>query len=255
MLGSDAATDLAVLHLDQVPDGLTPIAVGSEDGLAVGQSVIVVGNPLGLSDTVTAGIISALDRPVVTQQESAESRPGASSAQTTSVTSAIQTSAAINPGNSGGALVNAAGELIGITSSIATLGTSDNSQTGSIGIGFAIPIDQVSSVVDQLLASGSVIHAYLGLSTQDGEAETKSGRVAGAVVESVESGSPAAEAGLAQGDVVTAINGEAITSSVDLLATVRNLTVGDEITVTVVRAGATQALRATLVDQPVAVGQ
>lgn len=257
VVGSDAETDLSVLKLDHVPAGVTPVTVASTE-LKVGQPVMAVGNPLGLSDTVTTGIVSALNRPVIVQQETSPSggsgsgtrgnvTPG-SQTGTTSVTSAIQTNAAINPGNSGGALVNADGQLVGITSSIASLGSSSSGSSGNIGIGFAIPASQVTKVVEQLLSSGKVSHAALGVSGSDTTASTASGEVAGVGIGQVVAGSGAAAAGLRVGDVITAVNGLSITSSEELLATVRSLTVGESATVTVVRDGQTLSLDVPLTE-------
>jgi len=259
VVGSDAETDLAVIKLADVPSGLTPIQVATDE-LKVGQPVMAIGNPLGLSDTVTTGIVSALNRPVIVQQqsESGQGQPGlglpgdsrgnansSTDTTTSSVTSAIQTNAAINPGNSGGALVNADGQLIGITSSIASLGSS-SSEAGNIGIGFAIPVAQVSNVVDQLLSTGKVAHAALGVSGTDTTVTTTSGEVAGVGVSEVSANSSAADAGLTDGDVITAVNGQPVTSTEDLLATIRSLEVGAKAQLTVVRAGQTRTVDVTL---------
>ena len=258
--GTDASTDLAVVTLTDPPADLSPIALGDSDALKVGDPVMAVGNPLGLSSTVTTGIVSALNRPVRTQAESQQTpqqtdpfggtNPFGQQPQTQSggddvVTNAIQTSAAINPGNSGGALVNAAGQLVGINSSIASL-SSGSGQAGSIGIGFAIPIREAKSIADQLIAKGTAQHAYLGVSTQDGTASNGSAQVAGAKVAQVVSGSPAAAAGLKTGDVVIGIDGEQVGSADSLVANVRERGVGEKVNLEVLRGGATVTLTATL---------
>ena len=158
--------------------------------LKVGDPVMAVGNPLGLSGTVTTGIVSALNRPVSTSEASPS--PDGQTSSDTVVTNAIQTSAAINPGNSGGALVNAQGELIGINSAIASLGGSQGSQSGNIGIGFAIPVKEAKSIADQLIKTGQAEHAFLGVSAKDTTVKDGSAQRAGAEVASVSDGTPAA---------------------------------------------------------------
>ncbi len=165
---------------------------------------------------VTTGIVSALNRPVKTEGESpapsdgSQLDPNAQQQQPageTVVTNAIQTSAAINPGNSGGALVNASGQLIGINSAIASLGASSGGQSGSIGIGFAIPVNEATAIAKQLIDNGAAAHAYLGVTPQDGSASDGSATRAGAEVTSVGDGTPAAAAGLKVGDVIIAVDG------------------------------------------------
>lgn len=238
--GTDPSTDLAVLTLKNPPDNLQPIALGDSSALKVGDPVMAVGNPLGLAGTVTTGIVSALDRPVTTggDESSSQSDPV--------VTNAIQTSAAINPGNSGGALVNASGQLVGINSSIATLGASQGSQSGSIGIGFAIPVNEAKSIASQLIAKGSAQHALLGVTSRDGTASDGSAQRAGAQIAEVQPGTPAAGAGLRSGDVVVAVNGDRVDSSLSLVAQIRERTVGDKVTLTVLRGGKELKLSATL---------
>jgi putative serine protease PepD len=184
--GPTPSTDLAVLTLTNPPSDLTPIVVGDSDALVVGQAVMAVGNPLGLAGTVTTGIVSALNRPVTTG--SADATRGQSGSDTV-VTNAIQTSAAINPGNSGGALVTSDGRLVGINSSIASLG-STNSQSGNIGIGFAIPSNEAKTIADQLIATGSAQHPYLGVSSTDGTVADGSSQRTAAVIRTVSPGTP-----------------------------------------------------------------
>ena len=199
--GTDPATDLAVITLTNPPSDLEPATFGDSSGLTVGQPVVAVGNPLGLSSTVTTGIVSALNRPVTTQQTTGQGPFQQVTGRVT--TNAIQLDASVNPGNSGGPVFDATGQVIGITSSIATLGT--EGESGSIGLGFAIPGDLASRVADQLIADGVAKHAFLGVGLADGEAKTKDAVRTGALVRTVESDSPAAAAGIESGDVIVAI--------------------------------------------------
>jgi putative serine protease PepD len=252
--GTDPSTDLAVLTLTSPPQDLKPVAFGNSEDLKVGDPVMAIGNPLGLAGTVTTGIVSALNRPVTTQAEQTpqDQNPFApGSGQSTDsgqvVTNAIQTSAAINPGNSGGALVNSSGQLVGINSAIASLGSSGTGQSGSIGIGFAIPVNEAKSIASQLIAKGSAQHAFLGVTLKDGTASDGSSQRAGAEVTSVSAGTPAANAGLKQGDVVIGVNNDKVDSSLALVANVRERAVGDKVTLTVLRSGKQVTLTTTLV--------
>jgi putative serine protease PepD len=264
--GTDPSTDLAVITLTNPPKDLKPVALGNSDDIKVGDPVMAIGNPLGLAGTVTTGIVSALNRPVTTQAEEQQPQQptdpfgqgqqgnqgnqgnqGQGSDSSQVVTNAIQTSAAINPGNSGGALVNAAGQLIGINSSIATLGSSGSSQSGSIGIGFAIPVNEAKSIAQQLISKGSAQHAFLGVSLQDAMASDGTSQRAGAQVAAVTSGTPAAAAGLKKGDVIVAVNGERVDSTLSLVGNIRERSVGDKVALTVLRDGKELKLTATLV--------
>lgn len=246
VVGTDASTDLAVIRLKQIPKELTQIDFADSDKLAVGAPVMAIGNPLGLSGSVTTGIISALNRPVTTS--SSEQSSGSSDGVV--VTSAIQTSAPINPGNSGGALVNAEGQLIGINSSIASLSSSSGSQSGSIGIGFAIPANQVRNITDQLIATGSARHAYLGITSEDGTATVNGVTTSGAEVASVQAGSPAAGADLREGDVIIAMDSTNVTSGESLVGLVRARKVSEQITLSLVRGGSQQQVKVTLAAAP-----
>lgn len=247
VVGTDASTDLAVIRLKQIPKELTQIDFADSDKLAVGAPVMAIGNPLGLSGSVTTGIISALNRPVTTS--SSEQSSGSSDGVV--VTSAIQTSAPINPGNSGGALVNAEGQLIGINSSIASLSSSSSgSQSGSIGIGFAIPANQVRNITDQLIATGSARHAYLGITSEDGTATVNGVTTSGAEVASVQAGSPAAGADLREGDVIIAMDSTNVISGESLVGLVRARKVSEQITLTLVRGGSQQQVKVTLAAAP-----
>ena len=248
VVGTDPSTDLAVLKLENPPSNLTVASWGDSSKLKVGQPVMAVGNPLGLSDTVTTGIVSALNRPVTTQAVNDNNVDDTNfNSQRDSdvvVTSAIQTNAAINPGNSGGALVDSSGALVGITSSIASLASNGSSsgQSGNIGIGFAIPSTQVKSVVEQLIANGTVKHPQLGIRASNGT----SGTQLGAKVEDITQGSAAAQAGLQKGDLITAIDGTPVVGSESLVAQVRSYEVGKEVTLKVLRGSETLELKVTL---------
>jgi putative serine protease PepD len=253
VVGTDPTTDLAVIKLTNAPGDLKAIALGDANALTVGEPVMAVGNPLGLAGTVTTGIVSALNRPVTTsdQQPSDPFGQQQSSGEPV-VTNAIQTSAAINPGNSGGALVNAGGQLIGINSAIASLGSSggSSSQSGNIGIGFAIPVNEARSIADQLISSGKATHPYLGVASKDGVVAFGSAKRAAAVLTNVVSGTPADKAGLQANDAIIAVDGDSIDGSLSLVAQVRERTVGDKVTITVLRDGQSKDIGVTLIAKP-----
>jgi putative serine protease PepD len=254
IVGTDPSTDLAVIKLSSVPSDIVPITLGDSEALKVGDPVMAVGNPLGLSGTVTTGIVSALNRPVSTstseQNQSPFGQQQGSSPADEVVTNAIQTSAAINPGNSGGALVNSKGELVGINSSIASLSQGSSGQAGNIGIGFAIPVKEAKSIADQLIKSGKAQHAFLGVTLRDTTVTDGSAKRAGAQVASVQGGTPAANAGLKNGDVVIAADGQRIDSATALVAQIREMTAGDKTTLTIVRGGQRQDVQVTLAVKP-----
>jgi len=250
VVGTDPSTDLAVIKLTNAPSDLKAIALGDASLLKVGDPVMAVGNPLGLAGTVTTGIVSALNRPVTTSDQSGDSTAQQSADPV--VTNAIQISAAINPGNSGGALVNASGQLIGITSAIASLGSSDSSssQSGNIGIGFAIPVNEAKSIANQLITSGTATHPYLGVSSKDGVVADGSAKRAAAVLTNVVAGTPADKAGLKAGDAVIAVDGNSIDGSLSLVAQVRERTVGDTVALKVIRGGQSKDVNVTLIAKP-----
>jgi putative serine protease PepD len=252
VVGTDPSTDLAIIKLTNAPKDLKAIALADATAITVGEPVMAVGNPLGLAGTVTTGIVSALNRPVTTSDQQSGGQFGQQPAADPVVTNAIQTSAAINPGNSGGALVNAGGQLIGINSSIASLGSSSgsSSQSGNIGIGFAIPIDQAKSIADQLITSGKATHAYLGVKAKDDVVTTGSAKRSAAVLSNVASGTPADKAGLKVGDAIIAVDGKSIDGSLSLVAQVRERTAGDKVTIKIVRGGQTQDITVTLTNTP-----
>src|SRR5450759_1951871 len=243
VVGTDPSTDLAVIKLTNAPTDLKAITLGDANAIKVGDQVMAVGNPLGLAGTVTTGIVSALNRPVTTsdaQQHQQQGDPTQQQQPTADpvVTNAIQTSAAINPGNSGGALVNAGGQLIGINSAIASLGSSgSSSQSGNIGIGFAIPVNEARSIADQLISTGKATHPYLGVASKDGVVADGSAKRAAAVLTNVVSGTPADKAGLQANDAIIAVDGNPSDGSLSLVAQVRQRPAGDKVTIKVLRNG------------------
>ena len=243
--GTDPATDLAVIQLKDAPDNLTVAQLGDSDKLATGQDVMAIGSPLGLSSTVTTGIISALDRPVVNSQN--EDGSGGSAVYT----NAIQIDAAINPGNSGGPLFDEKGRVIGITSSIATMSRSGGGEggSGSIGIGFAIPVKLADKVAKQLIKSGTATHAYLGVTLDTAGATADGEKRGGAKITSVESGSPADKAGLKTNDVVIAIDGKTTAQGSALTGYVRQYSANDKVKLTVIRDSKKQDIEVTLAER------
>lgn len=235
IVGTDPTTDLAVVQLDDAPDDLQPATFGDSEAVQVGDSVLAVGNPLGLANTATTGIVSALDRPVAASGEDSNE---------VVVTNAIQIDAAINPGNSGGPLFDAQGRVVGITSSIATLSGGGN-RSGSIGLGFAIPVNLGTSVADQLIEGGTAEHAFLGVSLRDATATADGVTRRGAEVGEITEGSPAAEAGLRAGDVIVAVDEDSVNGAESLTAHVRERAAGEQATLTYVRDGRSQTVDVT----------
>jgi S1-C subfamily serine protease len=231
IVGRDQVTDLAVLKVNATD--LTVLQPGTSNKLEPGDTVIAIGSPLGLAGTVTSGIVSALHRPVTAQGEAGGP---------TVVYDAIQTDAAINPGNSGGALVDASGALVGVNSAIQTFGSSDTGGGGSIGLGFAIPIDQAKKIAQQLIRTGSVKHANLGVNTRSVSATTSEG----AQVVNVTNGGAGAGAGLAVGDVITSFDNRPIGSSTELQVAVLDHDPGQAVTVVFARQGQRHSVQVTL---------
>ena len=262
LVGTDPESDLAVIKVD--PSGLTPAEFGDSSKLNVGDTAIAIGSPLGLSGTVTDGIVSTLNRTIAVASSAAQETPedsqqggggqdfffnfpdnGQSSSQSAKSSvylNVLQTDAAINPGNSGGALVNSSGQVIGINVAIASAAGSssnDSSSSGNIGVGFSIPSNTAKRVADEIIKDGKATHGYLGASVS---AYTPSGSnseqfSSGALVRSVQDGSPAADTGLRANDVITQFNGKRITDADALTAGVRELAAGTEAEVTYRRGG------------------
>jgi putative serine protease PepD len=232
VVGADAASDLAVVKVDKT--GLQAATLGRSASVRVGDQVLAVGSPLGLSGTVTAGIVSALNRPVNTTGSQAFGAP-----EVTTVIDAIQTDAAINPGNSGGALVDLAGQVVGINSAIAS------TSGGNVGVGFAIPIDQAKVIAQQLIETGHASRAQIGVSV--GTATTADGDTR-VVLQAVTPGGPAETAGLRAGDIIVKIGDKLVTDADALIATVRSHQPGETIKVTYERDGSRHTATVTLTD-------
>ncbi|MFC5676478.1 S1C family serine protease [Aeromicrobium endophyticum] len=234
IIGTDPKTDLAVIKAEGKSD-LTPATLGTSSTLKVGQEVVAIGSPFGLESTVTQGIVSALNRPV-------SSSDGSGGERTTFP--AVQTDAAINPGNSGGPLVDLQGRVIAINSAIRSGGTTSG-EAGSIGLGFAIPVDLAKNVAKQLLAGKTVAHAQIGV-TVDSFLGTDGITGIGAQVKSLTADGAGAKAGLKEGDVITSVNGAVVPSSEALVAAVRGFNPGEKVTVGYTRDGQKNKTEVTL---------
>ena len=235
VVGTDTTTDLAVIKLDNPPSDLKVAEFADSDNLAVGEAVMAIGNPLGYDDTATTGIVSALNRPVTVTDDD----------NNAIVTNAVQIDAAINPGNSGGPTFNAAGQVIGINSSIASTASSSGT-AGSIGIGFAIPSNLVKRVTNEIIDNGSVKHVVLGITIKSSSVEADGVTRGCAQVQAVTDGGPASKAGVKAGDSRVAFNGKAVNNNYSLLGYVRASAMGDKVKLTVVRGGNTMDLEVTL---------
>jgi putative serine protease PepD len=233
IVGRDTSYDLAVIKI--AAQGLPALQFGDSDKVQVGDAVIAVGSPLGLAGTVTSGIISAKNRAVTAGDSTGES----------SFINALQTDAAINPGNSGGPLVDATGAVIGVNSAIASLGSSYGSQSGSIGLGFAIPINQARKTADQLIKTGKATYPIMGISI-DRNYSGVGAKVAGSAG-AIKVGGPAEKAGLKIGDIITKFDGKTINNADELIVAVRARSVGDTVSVTYLRDGTSHEVSVTLV--------
>ena len=228
IVGRDSSYDLAVIKVDA--SGLTASSLGNSDGVVVGDTAIAIGSPLGLEGTVTSGIISSLNRPV-TAGGSGES----------SFINAIQTDAAINPGNSGGPLVDAVGQVIGVNSAIASLGqTATGAQSGSIGLGFAIPINQAKRVAEEIISTGKSSHPVIGVSVD----LTYAGP--GAQVKTVTAGGPSDKAGIKVGDVILKVDGRTVADATEMIVAIRSHTPGETITLAIKDGSGTRDVQVTL---------
>jgi putative serine protease PepD len=221
--------DLAVLYSKDAKK-LQPASLGASAALRVGESVVALGSPLGLSSTVTAGIVSALQRPVTTGD----------AAGAASYINAVQTDAAINPGNSGGPLVNLLGQVVGVNSAIATTGGGAG-ESGNIGVGFAIPIEQVKITADQILRTGEARYPVIGAKVQTGEQGGD-----GALIDEVIDGTPADDSGLEKGDLVVALDGDKITDGIALIVSIRAHQPGETLAFTLMRDGEEKTIEVTL---------
>jgi putative serine protease PepD len=218
--------------------------MGNSDSVKVGNPVVVLGAPLGLSSTVTNGIVSALDRTIEV--------PGESASQSALLVDAIQTDAAINPGNSGGAMTNCSGQLIGIPSAGATVPSEGGgSSAGSVGLGFAIPVNLAKTVSDEIISTGTVTHSYLGLGAQPATENGRlTGQVVGLLVTLVVPGGPSADAGLRSGDLITSIDGTPATDTTQLVAITLSKRPGDTVKLDYERDGQKSNTTVTLGRQP-----
>lgn len=235
VIGRDTSYDLAVLKIDL--KNTPALQLGDSSKVEVGDAVIAIGSPLGLQGTVTSGIVSAKNRPVTTSSDNTSGE--------TSYIDALQTDAAINPGNSGGPLVDASGAVIGVNSAIASLGQDASGQPGSIGLGFAIPVNQAKKTADQLIKRGHSTYPIVGLSL-DSAFAGPGARIAD-IPEAILPGGPAQKAGLRAGDVIIAIDGKPVSVPDDMIVAIRSRSVGDSVTLTYQRGPKTLTVKVTLI--------
>jgi putative serine protease PepD len=229
VVGRSPVYDLAVLYSADAKK-LAPASLGASEALRIGEGVVAIGSPLGLSSTVTAGIVSAVNRPVTTGD-----------ADASSYINAVQTDAAINPGNSGGPLVNLLGQVVGVNSAIATAGGGIGGDAGNIGVGFAIPIEQVRVTADQILKTGEARYPVIGAKVRTGGSDGD-----GALIDSVVAGQPAEKAGIVKGDVVVALEGERVTDGIALIVAIRSHQPGETLSFTIERDGDEKVVDVTL---------
>ena len=234
VVGADPSTDLALLKIDTGGSKLTPLKLADSSKVEIGDPTFAIGNPFGLEDTLTTGVISATERDI-------------SAPNGFSISGVLQTDAALNPGNSGGPLLNAQGEVIGVNSQIETGGGGGSGQGSNTGVGFAIPSNTVRNVISQLEEGGKVSHAYLGVSTADAAA-------GGATVQTVASGGPAAHAGLKTGATIVAVNGMTVVSADDLSNAIDAHKPGEQVKLRVRSGGKTQTITVKLGQRPASVG-
>ena len=242
VIGADVTDDLAVIKAGSA-SGLIPATLGTSRDLQVGQGVVAVGSPLGLSATVTSGIVSALNRPVRTSDQ--QQSPQAAQGQST-VLNAVQTDAAINPGNSGGPLVDMSAKVIGINSAIASLSSSATSQAGSIGVGFAIPIDQATRIAQEIIQTGTATHAVFGASVDDATTGGSTLLTSGATITQLTPGGPADAAGLQPNDVITKVGGQQVESADALIAAIRSASPNTAVDITYRRGTSSNTVTVTL---------
>ena len=229
LVGTDPSTDTAVIKVSVASSKLTPLQLADSSTVAPGEGVVAIGSPFGYSESITAGIVSAVDRDITAPNGY-------------SISNTIQTDAAINHGNSGGPLIDASGNVVGTNVQIAV--DSQNGGSANAGVGFAVPSNTVKSVADDIIAGKVVEHAYLGVTVGDSQSGS------GAVVGTVRAGGPAAAAGLESGDVITAVNGRPILNANKLTAAVSSHSPGDKLTITVTRGGSSLTITATLGTRP-----
>jgi putative serine protease PepD len=248
IVGTDPLSDLAIVQI--TAPGLVAAVLGDSGQVNVGDTAIAIGAPLGLSGTVTNGIVSAANRTIETASSDTSAVPNgsASTAQDTISINVIQTDAAINPGNSGGPLVNAKGEIIGVNVAIASAGTTSSSsaQAGNIGVGFSIPVNDAKRVAQEIIATGTATHGQLGVSVRDDASAASSEFTAGAEISSVTPGAAADKAGLKAGDVITGLGGRSVTDASELTAAAREQAAGATVKITYVRGSQEQSTDVTL---------
>jgi putative serine protease PepD len=230
LVGSDTGEDVAVIKVNVSASELHPLTIGNSSSLQVGDGVVAIGSPFGLPGTVTGGIVSALGRAITSPND-------------WTIANAVQTDAAINPGNSGGPLLNSSGQVIGINDQIETNSTTSSGEGSSSGVGFAVPSNTVARVANEIITSGRASNAYVGV-------ELQSNSTGGASVSSVQPNSPASKGGLQSGDRITAVDGHAVTTVNQFIATIADYSPGTSVTFTVQRSGSTKNLKITLGTQP-----